>query len=75
MHPYRGILCTYRRSDGLSTIPEYHNTLTIQSSDTNNDPRDLLHGPVTLMLFDTFPFLIIEGTTLPKYKYINIHSF
>ena len=51
MHPYRGIVCTYRRTDGLFTRPDYHNTLTHQSSDKNDAPGDPLHGPVTSDFF------------------------
>ena len=40
MHPYRGILHKYRRLDGLSTRPYDQNTLTHQSTDTNDAPRD-----------------------------------
>ena len=47
MHPDRGIVRTYRQSDGLSTIPEDNNTLTHQSSDTNDTSRETLHDPVT----------------------------
>ena len=47
MHPYRGIVCTYRRLDILYRIPDDQNTLTHQSADTNNAPRDPLHGPIT----------------------------
>ena len=47
MHPYIGILRTYRRSDGLYTIPDGPNTITCQSDGTNDVPRDPLHGPIT----------------------------
>ena len=47
MHPDRVIARTDRRSDVLSTRPDYQNTLTCQSADTNDAPRDPLHGPVT----------------------------
>ena len=47
MHPYRGIVRTYRRSGGLSKRPDYQSKLTRQSSDTNDAPRDPLLGPVT----------------------------
>ena len=46
MHPDRGIARTYRRSDGLSKRPDDHNTLTRQSADTNDAPKDPLHGPI-----------------------------
>ena len=47
MHPDIGIVRTYRRSDGLYTRPDKQNTLTCQSVDTNDAPRDPLIGPVT----------------------------
>ena len=47
IHPYRGIVHTYRWLDVLSTIPDDQNTLTRQSADTNNAPRDPLLVPVT----------------------------
>ena len=47
VHPDRGIVRTYRHSDGLSTIPYDPNTLTPQSAVTNDAPRDPLLGPVT----------------------------
>ena len=46
MHPDRGIVRTYISLDGLSTILDDQNTLTHQSADTNNAPRDPLNGPV-----------------------------
>ena len=36
-----------RQQDGLSTIPDYPNTLNRQSSSTNNAPWDLLRIPIT----------------------------
>ena len=47
MHPYRGILCKYIQSDGLYTIPDDQNTLTLQSANTNDAPKEPLLGPVT----------------------------
>ena len=47
MYQYRGIVSIYRQSDGLSMIPDDPNTLTIQSDDTNNAPREPLHGRIT----------------------------
>ena len=41
------IFRTDRHSDGLSTIPDDLNTLTLQSAGMNNTPRDPLHRPVT----------------------------
>ena len=40
MHQDIGIVHTYRRSDGLSTIPYDPNTLTCQSSNKKITPRD-----------------------------------
>ena len=51
MHPDRVIVCTYRRSDGVSKIPDDQNTLTSQSADTFNPLRDpLIHVPVTMVV-------------------------
>ena len=50
MQPDRGTVRMDKRSGGLSTRPDDLNTLTCQSSDTNNTPRDLLLGPVTCNL-------------------------
>ena len=47
MQPDRRIVRTHRRSDGLSTIPNDQNTLTRQSADTNDTPRDPICRPVT----------------------------
>ena len=47
MYPDRGIVRTYRLSDGLSTRPDDQNTLTRQSVDKINGPRDPRHVPVT----------------------------
>ena len=56
MHPDRGIVRTYIWSDGLSTRPDNQNTFTRQSADTNNAPRDPLHGPVTWNPARTRPY-------------------
>ena len=48
MHPDRGLVRKYRRSDGLSMIPDSPNTFTCQSNNTkkcSKGPR--LLGPVT----------------------------
>ena len=48
MHPYRGIVCTERWSDGLSTIRYGPNTLNFQFGGTNNaSPGTQLGGPIT----------------------------
>ena len=52
MQPDRGIVRTYRRSDGLSTIQYEKNTLTCQSADMNNASRDPLHGLVKVCGID-----------------------
>ena len=39
MYPYIRIVCTYRRSDGLSTITYVHNTLTHQSTSMDDAPQ------------------------------------
>ena len=61
MHPYRGIVRTYIRSYGLSMISDNPNTLTVQSSGTNNTPRDLLHGTVTNPYIPPFQDHIGQG--------------
>ena len=48
MYPYRGIVCTYIRSEGLSTRPNQQNTLTRKSTSKNDSPREPLQGPVTM---------------------------
>ena len=50
MYPDIGIVCTDRNSDRLSTGPYDSNTLTHQFSGTNNAPRELLLGPVTVTI-------------------------
>ena len=56
MHPDIEIVRMYRRSDCLSTRPDDQNTLTHQSADTNDAPRDPLHGPVTWNPAHTRPY-------------------
>ena len=41
------IVCTYRRSYGLYTRLDDQNTLTRQSVDTKDSPRNPLRGPIT----------------------------
>ena len=47
MHPYRGILHTYRWKGGLYIIKEIPNTLTHQSDATNDAPRYHRLGYIT----------------------------
>ena len=47
MHPDRGIVLMNRCPEGLSIIPDVSNTLTLQSSGTNDSPRDPLRVPIT----------------------------
>ena len=48
MHPYIGIVCTERWSDGLSTIRYGPNTLNFQFGGTNNaSPGTQIGVPVT----------------------------
>ena len=51
MHPEILIVQTYTQSDGLSTGTEISKTLTNQSTDTNNAPRDPIPFPVKIMNF------------------------
>ena len=59
MNSYRVIVCMHRHSDGQTTIPYDQNTLTFQSADTKDSPRNLLLGPVTIcvqrLLKNVFP--------------------
>ena len=64
MHPYRGIVCTYIQLDGLSMRPNDQNTLTCQSSNTNDAPRDLLHDPIIGIRYRVSVF--IHYVFLPK---------
>ena len=48
MHPDRVIVHMYRQSDGLYMRLDYPNTLTSQSSGTNDAPWDPLLGPVAI---------------------------
>ena len=47
MHPDRQTVLMDRQSDGLSKIPDYPNTITLQSDGMNNAPWDPLFGLVT----------------------------
>ena len=46
MHLDRGIVRTYRWSDGISTRQDNHNNLNCQSSDTKDALRDSIIGPI-----------------------------
>ena len=46
MHPYRGKLHMYRRSEVLSTIPDGLNIFIRQSAGPDDGPVELLRGPV-----------------------------
>ena len=62
----------YRRSDSLSTIPYDQNTLTHQSTNTNDAPRYPLFGPVTsakVFFVRRFP------EEAPKFPEIFLQSF
>ena len=47
MHPYRGIVCTYKCSDGRATRPDEQKHFPRQSAGTNYAPSDPLYGPIT----------------------------
>ena len=49
-NPNREIFSTDIQLDGLSTRPGDPNTLTIQSADTNDTPRDPLQGPIITII-------------------------
>ena len=57
MHPDRGILCIYRRSDVLSTILDNHNTLI-----TNNSPWDPFHSNNTQWCSTLIAFASVTAT-------------
>ena len=67
MRPDRLIVCTYRGSDGLSMRPDDHNTLPCQSYNTNDSPREPLHGPVTWNPDRTRPYSTLH--------YVNIYAY
>ena len=46
MHLNRGIVCTYKRSGGISTIPDNPDNLTHQSAGTNDAPGTLFTAPL-----------------------------
>ena len=69
MHPDRVIVRKYRQLDGLSTRPYDQHTLTRQSDDTNDAPRDPLHGPVTWNPVRTRPY-----STLPLRLCLRLQS-
>ena len=86
MHPDIRIVCTYIQCYGLPNRPDDHNTLTRQSTDTNDAPRDPLDGPVTwnpARLTDmlrlqlrlhprrTFMFISLFKVVLPQVYYFN----
>ena len=60
MHVDRGIVCTYRHSDGLCTRPDNQNTLTCQSVDTNDAHRDPLHGSIIWNLSQTHLYYMLR---------------
>ena len=67
MNPYRVRVCMDRFSDGLSIRSNGPNTLTCQSSGTNNDPSDPLLVDVTT------PLVLKRDTALRNHMtYINI---
>ena len=67
--PDRGIVRTYRRSDGISIRPDGQNTLTRQSADTNNAPRYPPHVPITWSPARTLPY-----STLRLHLHLRLHS-
>ena len=57
MQPENGIVHMEIWSEGLFTRPDKPNTLTCQSTSTNDTPRYPLHGPVTWNTARTRPNL------------------
>ena len=68
MHLHRGILRMYRQSYGLSMVPDDQNTLTCQSADKNDSPRDPLLFPITEVIYLHFGLGIIVAVSI-------LHSF
>ena len=67
MHLDREMVCMYRRSDGISTRPDYQNTLTHQSVDKKDAPRD----PFTASLHVILPG---HGST-QRYSYVYSYVY
>ena len=67
MHPYRGIVRTYRRSDFLSTISDDQNNLNRQYADTYNAPRDPLCSPITFTILGHIPTV--------RYSYVYFYGY
>ena len=70
MNPNIGIVHTDRCSDGLYMVPDNPNTLTYQSVATNDDPRDPLHGSITLN-----PAQVRPGSTLRLHPRLRSRHF
>ena len=68
MHPDRGIVRTYKRSVIISPRPDVKKTLTCQSANTNNAPRDPLHGPVKWNPAETWTY-----STLRLHLRLRLH--
>ena len=66
MQPYIVIVHTYRRSDGLSMIPDITNALTRQSISTDGASQDPIYCPVTWTLVHIWSNLC--------YIYIYVYS-
>ena len=72
MHLYRGIVRTFRWSDGISTITEEPNISTCQSSATNDAPRDT--SQLTVLLHGILPISRTRYVYDYKYFYGYVYS-
>ena len=75
MHPDRVIVRMDIWSDVLSTIPDYLNTLTCQSSSTNGSPRYPLRSPVTTARTapSTTHSPMASGDILPRFGPVYVY--
>ena len=74
MHPDRGMVRTYRLSYGLFMRRDNQNTLTCQSTNKNNVPRDPLLGPVTCNPSQTQPYSTIRLRLRIRIQSVTITS-
>ena len=74
MHPDIWVVCMDRHSGDLYKIPDVPNTLTRQSSVTNNTPRDPLYGPITYNPARTRPKSML-GLHILSQNSLHNHNF
>ena len=74
MHPERGILHTHIWSDSISTRPDKPNTLTRQSDNTNDAPRDPLPPPDSHHHYTPNFMCCYVGQTINSSKFLFYNS-